>query len=336
MATAAGGFGQGQDSRFDVQFAYPVEETRVQPSLTMHTPTTPSTTASTPATRALVTVTDEPAQSADVQKELEKALKSPEFEKAMQDLSKTFSTSEFFKNWQDFEKSFKAAPDFKFNFDEDAFARSFEGLKNLSSLRAQDGARSGAILWSNYSAAEQKKVNASFSSAPAREVLAWLQKQGVSFVVADSQIDTSRKVTLNASNVPLGALVDSLATALGGHWENQNGIRVFQTGPGRLTIPSIRYSVPAVPAPPKAFDRNLPRVYSFGNSKPVIIGATDLKGLVNSLTKSQKELQAKQGYLKLSDLTPAQRKFLGGRENPTGKFELRIKIDGQEVVIKND
>lgn len=56
--------------------------------------------------------------------------------------------------------------------------------------------------------------------------------------------------------------------------------------------------------------------------------------LIKSITSDQWKLMEKQGHLKLSDLTPAQRELLG---NPKGDDEISITIDrdGKKLTIKN-
>ena len=55
--------------------------------------------------------------------------------------------------------------------------------------------------------------------------------------------------------------------------------------------------------------------------------------LLRSLTPAQKEKHKKQGYLNLSDLTPAQRKMLGSSGNE-GSFTISFSKDGEKVTIK--
>jgi hypothetical protein len=56
--------------------------------------------------------------------------------------------------------------------------------------------------------------------------------------------------------------------------------------------------------------------------------------LIKSITSDQWKLMEKQGHLKLSDLTPAQKELLG---NPQGNEEMSITInrDGKKLTIKN-
>lgn len=59
----------------------------------------------------------------------------------------------------------------------------------------------------------------------------------------------------------------------------------------------------------------------------------EVDDLLKSLTPAQKDLAKSQGYLKLSDLTPEQRKLTG--HTGDGTFDLTITRDGQTLKIKN-
>jgi len=70
-------------------------------------------------------------------------------------------------------------------------------------------------------------------------------------------------------------------------------------------------------------------------------GAFILKGqnfgdLTKSITPAQKELQKKQGYLKVSDLTPEQRKLAGISGDGKGAIEITITRDGETLKIKGE
>jgi hypothetical protein len=96
--------------------------------------------------------------------------------------------------------------------------------------------------------APENKITAQFRNAKATEVLEWLQKRGVNFVVNDGDIKDDVRVTLSATDVPQEGLLDALASALGGHWERRNGIRVFRKGPG-IAFGTLNM-VPAAPSAP--------------------------------------------------------------------------------------
>jgi len=59
----------------------------------------------------------------------------------------------------------------------------------------------------------------------------------------------------------------------------------------------------------------------------------NMKKLLDSLTPAQWELSKKQGYLKLSDLTAAQRKLIGDIK-PSDDLTLSYSIDGKKITIK--
>lgn len=59
----------------------------------------------------------------------------------------------------------------------------------------------------------------------------------------------------------------------------------------------------------------------------------NMKKLLDSITPAQWELSKKQGYLKFSDLTPAQRKLIGDVE-ASDNMTLSYSIDGKKITIK--
>jgi len=65
-----------------------------------------------------------------------------------------------------------------------------------------------------------------------------------------------------------------------------------------------------------------------------IDGNQDIEKLMGSISKAQWDKHAKQGYLKLSDLTPEQRKMLG-QNDLKGTWELSYSINGKSLKIKN-
>jgi len=67
-------------------------------------------------------------------------------------------------------------------------------------------------------------------------------------------------------------------------------------------------------------------------SAPVALKSASMKELMKSLTPDQRAKHERQGYLKLSDLSGAQKKMLG---NPNGNFTISVNMDGQKLTIKN-
>jgi uncharacterized coiled-coil protein SlyX len=91
-------------------------------------------------------------------------------------------------------------------------------------------------------------VSVQFHDTSVGDVLSWLEKQGVSFVVSDPKLK-ERTITLNIQNQPLDEVVDAIANALGGHWDRKGNIRIYKDGEGfgmySFTMPQI-----------KTFDKN--------------------------------------------------------------------------------
>jgi hypothetical protein len=97
-------------------------------------------------------------------------------------------------------------------------------------------------------AAQENKVTAQFRNAKASDVLEWLEKRGINFVVNDGDIKSDVRVTLSVTDAPQESVLDALASALGGHWERRNGIRVFRKGPGQVF--GFATTVPGAPSAP--------------------------------------------------------------------------------------
>lgn len=67
-----------------------------------------------------------------------------------------------------------------------------------------------------------------------------------------------------------------------------------------------------------------------------ILNGQNFGELTKSITPAQKELQTKQGYLKISDLTPEQRKMAGISGDGKGTIEITITRDGETLKIKGE
>ncbi len=67
-----------------------------------------------------------------------------------------------------------------------------------------------------------------------------------------------------------------------------------------------------------------------------IMNGQNFGDLTKSITPAQKELQKKQGFLKISDLTPEQRKMAGISGDGKGTIEITISRDGETLKIKGE
>lgn len=325
-------------------------------------------------------------------------------------------------------------------------------------------------------ASSSQKITVSFRDVKASEILAWLEKHGVNFVVSSDDVP-DKKFTINVEDQPIDDVLDVMASTLGGHWEQDHGIRVFhkglsQFGVARLGVgsPYTVFTTPSAPAVPpmpplmkmppmppmhampifpkkadgkpmtseemqkyigskefqdkmeawgkqfeqkfdnkefqqrmeqwskdvqknfgpdfqkkmqdfakenaqqyKSFTYTSPdamklnveaqkmrvqadaaraqadaarisserfRILSRGTSRTTTSTTTtmsfdglDVQKFIKDLTAEQKDKQRKRGYILFSDLTPEQKKAIGGK--PEGNFTITFKVNGDEVTIKN-
>ncbi len=85
---------------------------------------------------------------------------------------------------------------------------------------------------------------------------------------------------------------------------------------------------------PRSGDSSIFKLFNRGDTdRAFVFGTQDIKGLMNSLTDKQWELQKKNGYLTPDDLTPKQRVMLGS--DTKGDFSLSFSLDGKTLTIKS-
>jgi hypothetical protein len=63
-------------------------------------------------------------------------------------------------------------------------------------------------------------------------VIDWLQKNGVNFMLKDSQLPKDASITLNVTDQPVSDVVEALGEALGGHWDKHGQIYVYRPEAG--------------------------------------------------------------------------------------------------------
>lgn len=82
------------------------------------------------------------------------------------------------------------------------------------------------------------------------------------------------------------------------------------------------------PAPGFGRARTFAPTIGFGSDR-------DVTRLLESLSPDQKELNRRQGYLRVRDLTSAQRRMIGVKENSKG-WMIKISRNGEDLTIKSD
>ena len=68
---------------------------------------------------------------------------------------------------------------------------------------------------------------------------------------------------------------------------------------------------------------------------PMVLSDTAIRGLLKSLSAEQKAIQNKRGYLKLGELTAAQRKMLGNTSRG-GDWNITFVVEGQKLSIRSN
>jgi hypothetical protein len=177
----------------------------------------------------------------------------------------------------------------------------------------------------------QPTVTARFRSAKVGDVLAWLERQNVNFIAAESDLPLQTRVSINLVDQPLDQVLSAIGEALKGHWIRRGNIHVFRSG-GASALPFSATTAPGdfqvyAPTARGMADRPRPSAPAATPAAP----AVDLRSLVSSLSPAQIEKHRKQGFLTPEDLTPAQRKMLGDQLSK-GSFELKYS-SGRSVFV---
>jgi len=217
---------------------------------------------------------------------------------------------------------------------------------------------------------DQKKVSVHFQKAHVREVLDWLQKSGLDFVVADSEMK-DRTVTMSITNQPVGDVLKALGTALDGHWVSEGNIRVFKNGSaspfGGVADTGTDFQFPKGPyfrspdskfnelpnkkdfeiGPESKFKSDSPRYQwpatpklDFGNGLLFKDGdRVQVKGfhsLIQILTGRQRQLEKSQGFLYFDDLTPEQKAMVGVHGSPSHEdISYSGKDNSESLILKS-
>ncbi len=71
------------------------------------------------------------------------------------------------------------------------------------------------------------RTSIEFLNASITDVLNFLKDKGFNYVVQDMDVPASKTVTLSIKDRPLKEIADAVATSLGGHWINRNGVHIF-------------------------------------------------------------------------------------------------------------
>jgi hypothetical protein len=100
---------------------------------------------------------------------------------------------------------------------------------------------------------QDKRVSLKFDNAPLKDVLGFLRKEKINFVV-DPDAYRDRRLTLSLSDVPVRTAMSAIATALDSHWETVGDVRVLKKGSAdTLAFRSVPYGRFLLPQDAKGF-----------------------------------------------------------------------------------
>ncbi|GMV36127.1 MAG: hypothetical protein AMXMBFR61_06350 [Fimbriimonadales bacterium] len=108
----------------------------------------------------------------------------------------------------------------------------------------------------------------------------------------------------------------------------------------KLETPRLRERIGALPDLKELF-KDMPDLRKMLKDVPSLKESFEFRGgdvreLMDSITPDQWALHEKQGYLKLSDLTPEQRKMVGIRGGPGSQITMAFVLDGKKLTIKSE
>ncbi|MGE0001133.1 MAG: STN domain-containing protein [Fimbriimonadaceae bacterium] len=216
------------------------------------------------------------------------------------------------------------------------------------------------------------KVTLSGDAVPAKQVFEQLRRAGANFVIDSDAVPADKKLSLNLVNQDPESAVKAVANALGMSatkegdililaprsalaWESlpfgknmdalPKGVLPFgrwKGDPGdpepfpfewkseegaKSFLKQFEHFKDGMvePDPGKAFEK-----FEFRFGEP-----HDFLKIVESLMPSQRELHKKQGFLRLEDLTPQQKQWLGNLGGDQGEFEVTFSDGDKNITIRS-
>lgn len=167
--------------------------------------------------------------------------------------------------------------------------------------------------WLGYTATQQptapaqapsldKHVTASLTNASMDDVLQWLRKTGVNFVIEKNDANAKAKFNINVVNKPLKDVMDAIASAAGCRWQKHGDVYSLSRG--------------------MAFAPEMLGDWEHDIAPMIEEGDMQRNELFNSITPKQKELMKSRGHLMPEDLTSRQKELL----KPFGDLKKSIGI----------
>jgi len=237
--------------------------------------------------------------------------------------------------------------------------------------------------WLGYTATQQpatpaqapsldKRVTASLTNASMDEVLQWLRRTGVNFVIENTDASAKTKLNINVVDKPLKDVMDAIASAVGGKWQKHGDVYSLNSH-GMMWAPEMsdamapmieglgdmHFEMPPdihehlAEIAPKIRERlgdlkfeidpqirgeimelapKLREMMPEGGMHFRMFSDEQRNELFNSLTPRQKELMKSRGHLVPEDLTSRQKELLKSLGDLQGT--LRLKDGDREFNLK--
>lgn len=89
--------------------------------------------------------------------------------------------------------------------------------------------------------AQNERVSASMNNASMDDVLEWLRRTGVNFVIEANDPAAQARLNINVNNQPLKDVMDAIANAVGGEWKKNGNVYSLRSGHGLAMAPSVPF-----------------------------------------------------------------------------------------------
>ncbi len=217
-----------------------------------------------------------------------------------------------------------------------------------------------ASLWSLQSPFSDptfdRKVSVTFQSARVADVLKWLEVEGISFVVDPRSFGEERTVSLSVKDQPLRDVLNAIARVLNAHWEREGNIYILKPGRGFYILRPGERETGTLLTPGEVsellrkhlgelLDRErelqekarelLKKGAVLPEKRVLLFKSGNIGQLMDSLTPEQWALHERQGYLRVEDLTPAQRALLGSLPESAHTWSITVVINGKKLTLKS-
>ena len=156
-------------------------------------------------------------------------------------------------------------------------------------------------------ATPDKRVSASMNNASMDDVLEWLRRTGVNFVIEAGDPVAKARLNINVNNQPLKDVMESIANAVGGEWKKNGNVYSLRSGHGFAVAPG---------APGRFFDEGEMRAWG--------------ENIAPKIREHLEGLEGMEGFeMRFEEMAPLLEKELGamGPEFEKRMLEIMPKLE---------